>query len=136
MRVQDAMTGTVFTLSPGDTLRDAIDALRSHRVRHLPVIEEGRLVGMVTDRDVKRATPSVLSGITEEAYDAALLDINVHQFMTRQPSTVTSTTGLKAAVADLIETRVGALPVVDEGRLVGILTEFDVLRIAHDLLKD
>jgi acetoin utilization protein AcuB len=136
MRVQDAMTGPVVTLSPGDTLRDAIDALRSHRIRHLPVVEEGSLVGMVTDRDVKRATPSVLSGITEDAYDAALLDITVQQFMTRQPMTVTPGTGLKAAVADLIETRIGALPVVDDGRLVGILTEFDVLRIAHELLKD
>jgi acetoin utilization protein AcuB len=136
MLVEDAMTGAVVTLSPEETLGDAINLLRSKRIRHLPVVEESRLVGIVTDRDVKRATPSVLSGVAKEEYDAALGRIKVAQFMTREPITVTRKSQLKEAVGTLIEKKVGALPVVDDGHLVGILTEIDVMKIAHDLLRD
>jgi acetoin utilization protein AcuB len=136
MLVEDAMTGAVVTLSPEETLGDAINLLRSKRIRHLPVVEESRLVGIVTDRDVKRATPSVLSGVAKEEYDAALGRIKVAQFMTREPITVTRKSQLKEAVGTLIEKKVGALPVVDDGHLVGILTEIDVMKIAHDLLGD
>jgi acetoin utilization protein AcuB len=136
MTTQDAMTRTVLTLSPNDTLRDAIVLLRSNRIRHLPVVNDSTLVGIVTDRDVKRATPSVLAGVAEDEYETALLNITVSQFMTRDPVTVSQQSGLKAAVSVLIDTKIGALPVVDDGRLVGILTESDILRIAHDLLSD
>lgn len=136
MLVEDAMTRAVETLSQEETLRDAINLLRSKRIRHLPVVEASKLVGIVTDRDVKRATPSVLSGVAKEEYDAALLTIKVAQFMTREPITVTPKSGLKAACGIFVNKKVGALPVVDDGRLVGILTEIDILRIAYDLLKD
>ena len=135
MTVEDAMTSAVVTLSTDETLRDAINLLRSKRIRHLPVVEASRLVGIVTDRDVKRATPSVLSGIAKEEYDNALLTMKVAQFMTREPITVTPTSGLKAAVGIFIDKKVGALPVVDDGHLVGILTEIDILRVAYDLLS-
>ena len=136
MLVEDAMTSAVETLSPDETLRDAINLLRSKRIRHLPVVEASRLVGIVTDRDVKRATPSVLSGVAKEDYDSSLLTIKVAQFMTREPITVTRKSGLKTAVGIFIDKKIGALPVVDDGRLAGILTEIDVLRVAYDLLKD
>ena len=136
MLVEDAMTSAVETLSPDETLRDAINLLRSKRIRHLPVVEASRLVGIVTDRDVKRATPSVLSGVAKEDYDSSLLTIKVAQFMTREPITVTRKSGLKTAVGIFINKKIGALPVVDDGRLAGILTEIDVLRVAYDLLKD
>jgi acetoin utilization protein AcuB len=90
----------------------------------------------VTDRDVKRATPSILSGVGEAEYVEALGAIKVAQFMTRDPTTVSGRSSLKAAVAIFLSQRVGALPVVDDGNLVGILTESDVLRVAHDLLPD
>jgi acetoin utilization protein AcuB len=136
MLVEDAMTKSVLTLTPGQSLRDAINLLRSKRIRHLPVVEEKKLVGIVTDRDVKRATPSVLSGVAKEEYDSALATIKVGQLMTREPITVTRKSKLKAAVEIFIEQKVGALPVVDNGHLVGILTEIDILRVAHDLLPD
>jgi acetoin utilization protein AcuB len=136
MLVEEAMTGSVMTLAPEQTLREAIDLMRSKRIRHLPVVEAKRLVGIVTDRDVKRATPSVLSGVAKEEYDTALLTIKVAQFMTREPITVSRKSGLKAAVEIFIEKKVGALPVVDNGALVGILTEIDILRVAYSLLPD
>src|SRR5262245_23626407 len=135
MRVEEAMTDSVVTLAPEESLRDAIELMRSKRIRHLPVVEERKLVGIVTDRDVKRATPSILSGVAKDEYDDALLKIKVAQFMTREPITVTRKCALKAAVEIFIDKKVGALPVVDNGTLVGILTEIDILRVAHDLLS-
>jgi acetoin utilization protein AcuB len=136
MVVEDVMTREVVTLTPEHTLRDAIDTLRSKRIRHLPIVENQKLVGIVTDRDVKRATPSVLAGVDRDEYDSTLLTIKVAQLMTREPITVPRQSALKAAVEIFINRKVGALPVVDNGHLVGILTEIDILRVAYDLLPD
>jgi acetoin utilization protein AcuB len=136
MVVEDVMTRDVVTLTPEHTLRDAIDLLRSKRIRHLPIVEAQKLVGIVTDRDVKRATPSVIAGVDRDEYDNSLLTIKVSQLMTREPITVPRQSALKAAVEIFINRKVGALPVVDEGHLVGILTEIDILRVAYDLLPD
>jgi acetoin utilization protein AcuB len=134
MLVKDVMTRDVATLTPEQTLRDAINLLRSKRIRHLPVVEGQKLVGIVTDRDVKRAAPSVLTGVGNEAFDTSLLTIKVAQVMTREPITVLDRASLKSAVEIFINTKVGALPVVDDGRLVGILADSDILRVAYNLL--
>jgi acetoin utilization protein AcuB len=136
MIVDDVMTRDVVTLNPDQTLLDAINLLRSKRIRHLPVVEGQKLVGIVTDRDVKKATPSVLAGVEKDEYDKSLLTIRVAQMMTREPMTVPRQSALKNAVEIFINRKVGALPVVDDGHLVGILTEIDILRVAYDLLPD
>jgi acetoin utilization protein AcuB len=136
MIVEDVMTRDVVTLTPEQTLRDAITLLRRQRIRHLPVVDGQKLLGIVTDRDVKRATPSVLTGVGKDEYDNSLVAIKVAQLMTREPITVPRGSTLKSAVEIFINTRVGALPVVEDGRLVGILTDVDVLRVARDFLPD
>lgn len=128
------MIRSVVTLTPEETLREAVRLLQSNRIRHLPVVDNSKVVGIVTDRDVKRATPSVLSGVDRDQYDRVLATTKVEQFMTREPRTVTPKTSLKAAVEIFLELKVGALPVVDDGHLVGILTNVDILRVARDLL--
>ena len=135
MLVEDAMSRSVVTLPSEATLREAIDLLQSNRIRHLPVVDDSRVVGIVTDRDVKRATPSVLSGVDRDEYDRVLETTMVGQFMTREPRTVTPKTNLKDAVEIFLELKVGGLPVVEDGHLVGILTDIDILRVAHDLLS-
>ena len=134
MLVKEVMSPLVVTLTPEETLLDAIDRLRSNHIRHLPVIEGSTLVGIVTDRDVKRATPSVLSGVDQEEYDRVIATTRVVQFMTRDPLTVTPATNLKAAIELFIDRKIGAIPVVEGGRLVGILSDIDILRVARDLL--
>jgi acetoin utilization protein AcuB len=136
MLVEDVMSRALVTIDPEETLRAAFDLLLKNRIRHLPVVDGSGLVGIVTDRDVKRATPSVLSGIDRGEYDHVLETTKVAQFMTRDPVTVTPKTGLKAAVEIFLKRRVGALPVVDDGRLVGILSDTDIMHVAFDLLPD
>jgi len=136
MKIADVMTRNVMTLKPEQTLRDAVELLRSKHIRHLPVVEDSKLIGIVTDRDVKRATPSLLSGVDRDEYDRVLDETKIAQIMTREPMTVTPESGLKAAVKIFIDRKVGALPVVSGSQLVGIITEIDLLRVFHGMLKD
>src|SRR5436853_238624 len=121
------MTAPAISIAPGETLREALNLMRSHRIRQLPVVEDGALVGIITDRDTKRATPSVLSGDRQE-YDRILDKTHVQQFMTREPMTITPDTPVKAAVRIFITQKVGALPVINDGSLIGIVTQIDALR--------
>ena len=130
------MSRSVVTLTLEQTLREAINLLQSKHIRHLPVVGDSKVVGIVTDRDVKRATPSLLSGIDREEYERVLKTTTVAHFMTREPLTVTPDTRLKAAVKIFLERKVGALPVVDDGHLVGILTDIDILRVVHEMLPE
>ena len=136
MKIAEVMSRSVVTLQPEQTLRDAVELLRSKHIRHLPVVEDGRLIGIVTDRDVKRATPSLLSGVDRDEYDRVLDETKIGQIMTREPMTVTPESELKAAVKIFIDRKVGALPVVSGSQLVGIITEIDLLRVFHNMLKD
>ena len=136
MVIEDVMTRSVVALTPEQTLRDALDLFRSKKIRHLPVVQDSRLIGIVTDRDVKRATPSLLSGADSNDYDRVLDNTKVAQIMTRDPMTVTPDTPLKAAVKIFIERKVGALPVVADSALVGIVTQIDLLRVLYAKLTD
>jgi CBS domain-containing protein len=134
--VEQRMTRDVVTLEQGQSLRDAMGVMQRHRIRHAPVLDGDRLVGILTDRDVKRATPSLLSGIDREQYDRVLSQTRVGQVMTRNPYSVTPTTSLRDAVKLFVDRKFGALPVVEAGRLVGILTQTDLLRAFYETLED
>ena len=122
MKVSDCMTREVQTLSEEQSLREALSLQQRYKIRHIPVVTDGRIVGILTDRDLKRASPSLLSGISQEQYDELLDTTRVEQVMTRDPHTVTPATPLKDAAKILLERKFGALPVVDEGRrLLGLL---------------
>jgi len=134
--VEERMTRQVVTLTEQASLRDALALLQRHRIRHIPVVEGERIVGILTDRDVKRATPSLLSGVSQEDYDRVLAQTHVSQVMTRNPFSVTPSTSLKDATKLLAERKYGALPVVEGERLVGILTNTDLLRAFYESLED
>ena len=128
------MTNSVVTVTPDQALRDATDLMRSKRIRQLPVVDQGKLVGIITDRDIKRATPSVLSGIDRDEYDRILEETKIAQFMTKEPMTLTPDTPLKVAVKIFIDQKIGGCPVVENGRLVGIITQIDALRAFYNML--
>jgi acetoin utilization protein AcuB len=131
--VKEIMAAPVISIGPDETLRGVMNVMRSHRIRQVPVIDNGSLVGIITDRDTKRATPSVLSGDREE-YDRILDSTKVAQFMTREPTTVSLDTPVKAVVRIFITQKIGALPVVEGGEVVGIVTQIDALRAFYNML--
>jgi CBS domain-containing protein len=134
--VEQHMTRPVVTLSEDQPLRDAIALMQRHRIRHVPVVSGDQVVGILTDRDVKRATPSPLGGVSQDVFDRVLNETPVGQVMTRHPFTVTPSTSLRDAVKILLDRRFNAVPVVEAGRLVGILTATDLLRTLHQMLEE
>lgn len=124
MLARGRMTRDVITVEPSATVADALDIIRSHNIRHLPVLEGSRLVGVVTDRDLRLA---VGPGAEPDRVD-------VSDVMTGSPITTPPSTPIESAARLLIEKRIGCLPVVEDGELVGILTETDMIRSFVELL--
>lgn len=127
MLVRSRMTADVVTASPAITLAEALTLTRSHSIRHLPVLENGRLVGLVTDRDLRLAMPPIWVEQSEELR-SALHKKTVGEVMIRSIITTEPSVPIEDAARALYEHRIGCLPVMENGTLVGILTETDVLR--------
>jgi CBS domain-containing protein len=133
--VRDFMTAPVKSISHKARLLDAALVLRSKGIRHLPIVDGDHLVGIITDRDIQRFAPSLLSKITPEEYNAIFENTPLERVMTRDPMTVAPDTPLCEAAGILREQKLGCLPVVEKGRLVGILTVTDLLGVLVHLLN-
>jgi acetoin utilization protein AcuB len=129
MRVGDVMTRDPISAEEDTSIKEAMLLLRTHHIRHLPVTTGRVLVGMVSDRDIRLASPSLLSGIAKADYERVLEDTPIARIMTREPFTVQEDTSLVDAVKVLIEKKFGGLPVVNGRELVGIFTQIDALKI-------
>ena len=127
MRVRDYMSSPVHLLGPKDSLHDAMELMNLHHIRHLPVVEQGLLVGFITDRDLRRAAPSPFSrgsGDPREVLEKTTVD----KVMVRSPATATPDQSLKEVVQLMIDKKYGALPVLEGKKLVGVLAQHDILR--------
>lgn len=131
MRIAAWMKHPVVTVRPRDTARHAREVMEKHRVNQLPVVVDGRLVGIVTDRDLRDAFPSVfeLAEATgrHRSPETDPGTIPVEDVMTRDVLTLASGLFIADAARLMRRQRIGAIPIVDGGRLVGILTRSDVL---------
>ena len=123
LQVKDSMTREVVAISPEDTAKAALALCREKRIRHLPVLEGGRLVGIASDRDFRDAAPPL--GDPDRA--AALAEIRVGEVMARDVVTAASDDPIEQAANTMRERRIGCLPVVESGELVGIVTASDVM---------
>ncbi len=128
MRVQDLMTTEVVTLEACDSLDLADDIMRLGRVRHMPVLSGGRLVGIVSQRDLFRAGISSVLHFRRTAEQEWLAKISVHEVMTRGVFTVQPDAPISNAIDIMLAKHIGCLPVVDDEKIVGILSETDCLR--------
>lgn len=135
MRVGEYMTRRPFTVSEHTNMKEAVHVLGKHYIRHLPVTNGSRLVGIVTDRDIRRAQPGLLLGLGREDYEQVLLTTPVSRIMTRQLVTVTEDTPLTDAVSLMVEKKVGSLPVVKGEDLIGIFTEIDAMKVLLEKLE-
>ncbi len=126
--VSERMTREVITISPKERVLVAKHILEKKRIRHLPVVSKGRLVGIITERDIRcnLPSPTYSLGIHELSY--LLEELHVQTVMTREVVTVTPETSIQAAAKLLLAHKIGGLPVLDGDRLVGIITEVDLFK--------
>lgn len=128
--VADLMSKELVTLRRDESLNMAEQVMRLARVRHLPVVEGERLVGLVTHRDLLRAQVSVLAELSRAERREIHTAIRVADIMVADVRTIAPGAPAVEAARQMRDQIVGCLPVVDEERLVGILTEADFLDLA------
>jgi acetoin utilization protein AcuB len=134
MLVEKRMKREPVTVSPGDSFRHAMTLIRQKGFRHLPVVEGGRLVGIVTDRDIRQASPSPATSLEIHELHYLLEKVRIREIMTKKVYTVTPDTPIEEAARLMLTHRIGGLPVLQEGSLVGILTETDILAAFVDVM--
>ena len=122
--VRDWMTKTLVTLSPEASVAEALALCRERRIRHIPILKEERLVGIVSDRDLRDASPAL--GDPERT--RALQGIRVGEVMTQEVITVDPQDFIENAAQEMYELKIESLPVVAEEELLGIVTSSDMLR--------
>jgi CBS domain-containing protein len=132
MKVRDWMTREVASVRRNDKLAIADDVMRLGRIRHTPVLEDHSddLVGIVSQRDLFRGALAGALGYGQHAQQKVMSMLVIKDIMATDPVTTTPDTPLADAARVMIERKIGCLPVVEDGRLVGILTESDFLRFA------
>lgn len=128
MQVEKRMKAAPITVTPEDSFRHAMTLIRQKGFRHLPVVEGGRLVGIVTDRDLRQASPSPATSLEIHELHYLLEKVKVREIMTAKVYTVAPETPIEEAAHVMLQHKIGGLPVLRAGSLVGIITETDILR--------
>ncbi len=137
MKVSDLMIRDLVTIGPKELLREAFRKMNAQHIRHLPVVDEGRLVGMITDRDVRLHATSFAEIRGEEKLYTISADADVRDIMTRDPIVTFPDTDLREVIDLFLEEKVGAIPVVtDANELVGIIGYTDLLALLSTELKE
>lgn len=131
MRVKELMSRVVMTVGTEDSGREALTRMRELKLRHLPVMDlRGKMAGMLTDRDLRHYLfdPAVMRQIGGTSVDSLLESVSVREIMSAPVVSVEPEEEMETAVGLMRSRKVGSLPVVKDGQVVGILTETDVLR--------
>lgn len=131
--VRDIMATEVTTLGRNDSLQLARDIMTLGRVRHFPVIDDGKLVGVVSQRDLYKASLGSVMKYGEKAQRAFLEGIAVKEVMSDPPITIAPHAAVKEAARLMMEKKIGCLPVLEGAKLVGIVTETDMLKLVAEM---
>jgi len=134
MRIKDVMTRNPVTVDSETLVLEAQKIMKENNIRRLPVMEKGKLVGMVTKHDLLEASPSPATSLSVFELNYLLAKMKVKEIMKRNPVTITPDTPFEEALKLGQEKKIGSFPVVENGKLVGITTESDIIRFVTRVL--
>jgi CBS domain-containing protein len=131
--VKEIMMGSPVTLGPNDSLDLASDVISLGRIRHIPVLDKGRLVGLLSERDLMGAAANRIFGLKQKNRSALLKSVPIKEVMKKKVLTMAPDTPIKEAARMMAEKKIGCVPVLSEGILVGLVTTTDILRYVEGL---
>jgi acetoin utilization protein AcuB len=127
------MTKKVFTVSPDDSVSDALRLMKEQGIKHIPVVMGDRIKGIISDRDIKEFTPSKATSLDIYELHYLLAQAKVKDIMKTEVITTTPDTPVEAAAMTMFDRHIGSLPVVERGRLTGIISDRDIFRVLVDI---
>jgi CBS domain-containing protein len=131
--VREIMMGSPVTLKPDDTLDLANDIIAIGRIRHIPVVDDGKLVGLLSERDLLGAAATRILGMTIKSRSALLKSTPIKEVMKKNVVTVEPDTPIKDAARIMADKKIGCVPVVSEGGVVGLVTTTNILRYVESI---
>ena len=134
MLVKDRMTPNPVTITPDTSFPDAFRILQEKKIRHLPVVEEGKLIGIVTRTDLLHASPSAATSLSVFEINYLLANLHIKEVMVSPPITVPEDDPLEEAARVMVNKKIGCLPVMRNGDMVGMLTETDLFETFVEIL--
>lgn len=133
MLVGERMTHPVIHIPPEMAIQEALQLMRKENIRRTPVVKDGKLVGIVSDKDLLNASPSQATSLSVWELNYLLSKITVAEVMTKVVIVVTEDTPIEEAARIMADNKIGGLPVVNNGDVVGIVTETDIFRLMLEL---
>ncbi|WP_296179406.1 CBS and ACT domain-containing protein [uncultured Mobiluncus sp.] len=127
------MTANPFTIDSGATVPDAIEMMQTHGITKLPVLRDGKLCGVVSQSDINRALPSDATSLSFGEVAYLLSKLKIYKIMKKNPPTISADAMLEEAAIVMRDSKVEILPVMDEGKVIGVITESDVLDAFIDI---
>ncbi|MGZ8487246.1 MAG: CBS domain-containing protein [Candidatus Binatia bacterium] len=131
--VREIMMGSPVTLKPEDTLDLANDVIALGRIRHIPIVDGSRLVGIVTERDLIGAAAAQIFGLKQKSKSALLKSVLIKEVMKKRVITAAPDTPIKEIAHLMANKKIGCVPVVSDGMVVGLVTTTDILRYVESL---
>lgn len=126
MSIKDFMTTEVITVSPQTPIFDAVDLMKHHQIHRLPVIEDGKLVGLITEGVIQGAMPSKVTSLSVYEVNYLLNKTNVKDIMIKQVETIGPDALLEDGIVKMRSNNIGVLPVVEADKVIGIITNNDI----------
>ena len=137
MLIKDRMTKPPITAPPEMPIQEALKLMRERGIRRLPVVDKkGKLIGIVLDRDLLHASPSDATSLSVWELNYLISKVTLKDVMTKNVITVTPETPVQEAARIMAEKKIGGLPVVQSGKVIGVITETDLFRVLLELLPD
>lgn len=134
MLVGERMSHPIISVSPDMAVMDALDMMRRERIRRAPVIQDGKLIGIVSEKNLLNAAPSAATLLSVWEVSYLVSKIKVKDVMTKHVLTTTEDTPIEEAARTLIDNKIGGLPVLRDGKVVGIITETDLFKIMLEMM--
>jgi acetoin utilization protein AcuB len=133
MFVRDYMSINPITIGPDDSVGDALQLIETHSIRRLPVISDGKIVGLVTNLDLLKASPSPATSLSIHEINYLFPKIKIRDVMTKNVITITPETIIEEAAVVMRENKIGTLLVEQHGKLLGLITESDLFKAFIDI---